>query len=61
MDNIAKELVQRAVDRYPLGLEYKGRLSEEDINYIELYCDIKAFSVYMDGSCCYSIRRNRSK
>lgn len=61
MSVLAKELVQRAVDKYPLGFEYKGRLSEEEINYIALYCDIKTFSLYMDGSACYSIRRNRAK
>lgn len=60
MSDIAKKLVERTIERYPLSFEYKGKLSEEDIEYIELFCDIKSSSVYMDGSCCYSIRRNRN-
>lgn len=61
MSDIAEEIIKRAIDRYPLSVEYKGSLSVEDIEYIELFCDIKVPSVYMDGSCWYSIRRNRDK
>lgn len=42
--------------RYPLSTYYNGRLTEEEMEYIEKFCSIHCPSVYMNGSATYHIR-----
>ncbi len=57
--DVAESLIQKAQEKSPVSVYYKGRLSEEDAAKIEKVCDIHISSVYMDGSATYSIRYRR--
>lgn len=52
------DLIQQAKEAYPVSIMFKGRLSKEQVKELEKTCDIRCFSVYMDGSAAYSIRYN---
>ena len=52
------KLIQQAKEAYPVSIMFKGRLSKEQVKELEKTCDIRCFSVYMDGSAAYSIRYN---
>jgi hypothetical protein len=51
-----EELIQKAKNKYPLSISYKGRLTSTQIKELEKYCIIHCPSVYMDGTAVYSIR-----
>lgn len=52
----ADEIIEKAKNKYPLSISFKGRLTAEDIKKLEEYCLIRCPSVYMDGSAKYSVR-----
>ena len=56
----AEELIEKAKNKYPLSVSYKGRLTSTEIAKVEEYCTVHCPSVYMDGSAVYSIRYKRS-
>ena len=56
----ATELIEKAKNKYPLSVSYKGRLTSEEVAEIEKNCTVHCPSVYMDGSAVYSIRYKRS-
>lgn len=51
-----QELIENAKTKYPLSIQYTGRLSEKDIAVLEKSCDVKCPSVNMDGDVTYNIR-----
>ena len=57
----AEGLIQRANNKYPLSISYKGRLTSEEVAELEKYCIIHCPSVYMDGTTVYSIRYKGSE
>lgn len=50
------EIIEKAKDKLPMSYGFRGRLSAEEIEKIEEFCDVSAMSIYMDGSCYYQIR-----
>lgn len=56
-----EELIQKAKNKYPLSISYKGRLTSKEVAEIEKNCTIHCPSVYMDGTAVYSIRYNWSE
>lgn len=55
-DKMIQELIENAKTKYPLSIQYTGRLSEKDIAVLEKSCDVKCPSVNMDGDVTYNIR-----
>lgn len=55
------KLIQQAKEKYPVSICYKGRLTVEELNELEKYCDVHAFSVYMNGTVVYSIRYRKEQ
>ena len=53
---MVQQLIKNAKARYPLSIQYTGRLSENDIAALEKSCDVKCPSVYMNGNITYNIR-----
>ncbi len=53
---MVQQLIKNAKARYPLSIQYMGRLSEKDIAALEKSCDVKCPSVSMNGNITYSIR-----
>lgn len=51
-----QELIENAKEKYPLSIQYAGRLSEKDIIALEKSCDVKCPSVSMNGNITYNIR-----
>ena len=54
-----KNLISKAKEKYPVSINYEGRLfeeSEEDLMMLEKECDVHCISVYMNGTGVYSIR-----
>jgi hypothetical protein len=56
-----EELIQKAKNKYPLSISYKGRLTSTQIKELEKHCIIHCPSVYMDGTAVYSIRYKGSE
>ena len=57
----AEELIEKAKNRFPFAISYKGRLTSEEVAEIEKNCTIHCPSVYMDGTAVYSIRYKGSE
>ena len=57
----ATELIEKAKNKYPLSVSYKGRLTSEEVAEIEKNCTVHCPSVYMDGTAVYSIRYKGSE
>lgn len=57
----ATELIEKAKNRFPLAISYKGRLTSTQIKELEKYCIIHCPSVYMDGTAVYSIRYRKNE
>ena len=51
-----KELIEQAKRKFPVAIQYKGRLSDSEIEKLEKVCKVRRPSVYMNGSVMYSIR-----
>lgn len=58
---LKENLLHIAKEKYPIAIQYKGRLSEQELDYLEKFCDVRCPSVYMDGSALYSIRYKANK
>ena len=58
---VIKELYKQAKEKYPVSIQYKGRLTIEELEELEKYCDVHAFSVYMNGTVVYSIRYRKEQ
>lgn len=52
---LLNSLIQCAKVRFPAGLTYHGKFTEEELKELEKFCEIKCPSVYMDGTAAYSI------
>lgn len=48
--------IEQAKLKYPLSVQYKGRITESEMLELEKLCDVSCSSVYMDGSGYYTIR-----
>lgn len=56
MELLKENLLHMAREKYPISIQYKGRLSEQELEYLDKFCDVRCFSVFMDGSAVYNIR-----
>ena len=61
MEFLKENLFHMAREKYPISIQYKGRLTEQELEYLEKFCDVCCFSVYMDGSATYCIRYRANK
>ena len=55
--NKINDIIEKAIEHYPISVQYRGRFTPDEINELEKYCSVQCFSVYMDGTCTYSIRK----
>ena len=51
-----KELIETAKNKFPVSINYVGQLSEDELEELERFCDIKCPAVYMNGKTTYVIR-----
>lgn len=58
--NVA-EIIERAKKIHPIGVYYKGRITEEEMTELEKECDVQCSSVYMNGEGEYRIRYRQDK
>lgn len=61
MEFLKENLLHMAREKYPIYIQYKGRLTEQELDYLEKFCDVRCFSIYMDGSATYHIRYRGNK
>ena len=54
--NTTEHIIEEAKKKYPLSVQYRGKLFAFDIEELEKECEIHCSSVYMDGSGMYHIR-----
>lgn len=55
--NIINNIIEKAIENYPISVQYRGQLTRDEINELEKYCSVQCFSIYMDGTCTYLIRK----
>ena len=55
--NIINDIIEKAIENYPISVQYRGQFTRDEINELEKYCNVQCFSVYMDGTCTYAIRK----
>lgn len=61
MEFLKENLFHIARGKYPVTIQYKGRLSEQELEYLDKFCEVHCSSVFMDGSAVYDIRYKANK
>ena len=55
------KIIIQAKNKYPISISYIGKLTDNDTQKLEQFCDIKCLSLYMDGSAEYIITWKKEK
>lgn len=56
-----EDTIERAKEKYPVGVHFKGMITEEEMTELEKVCDVQCSYVYMNGEGEYRIVYRQDK